>query len=350
MIGIGILVTVVSLGGALWGIDFTEMDASFRRANYATLPIFLVFLFLFFWLKAIRWRLLLQSLRGFKTREVVGPMMIGFMGNNLLPAHLGDLARVFVLGRKFNLSKTAVFSSVVLERVFDTASILGFFGASLLLVELPETFQTTTLYTAGLTAVAFLVLAVYVFWTEQFVQTAEWALNRLRFLPTTLRGTLTEMLESGAEGLASLRNGKLAFQIVITSALQWFLMAGMVHISLVSFGLHLPLHASFIVMGVTALGVVVPSTPGFFGVIQFCFWVSLRIFGVDKTDAITASVYYHLSQYIPVTLVGLYYLGRLGLRFGDITRETIHEAEQEPTNLIGEFAKAPTRKGPDYRG
>ncbi len=334
----------------MWGIDFTEMDASFRRANYATLPIFLVFLFLFFWLKAIRWRILLQSLRGFKTREVVGPMMIGFMGNNLLPAHLGEFARIFVLGREFNLPKTAVFSSVVLERVFDTASILGFFGASLLLVELPETFQTASLYTAGLTAVAFLVLAVYVFWTEQFVQTAEWALNRLRFLPTTLRGTLTEMLESGAEGLASLRNAKLAFQIVITSALQWFLMAGMVHIALVSFGLHLPLHASFIVMGVTALGVVVPSTPGFFGVIQFCFWVSLRIYGVDKADAFAASVYYHLSQYIPVTLVGLYYLGRLGLRFGDITRETIHEAEQEPTNLIGEFAKAPTRKGPDYRG
>ena len=103
-------------------------------------------------------------------------------------------------------------------------------------------------------------------------------------------------------------------------------------------------------MGVTALGVVVPSTPGFFGVIQFCFWVSLRIFGVDKTDAITASVYYHLSQYIPVTLVGLYYLGRLGLRFGDITRETVHEAEQEPTNLTGELAKAPNREGPNYRG
>ncbi len=127
-------------------------------------------------------------------------------------------------------------------------------------------------------------------------------------------------------------------------------MAGMVHIALVSFGLHLPLHASFIVMGVTALGVVVPPTPGFFGIVQFYFWVSLRIFGVDKADAFTASVYFHLSQYIPVTLVGLYYLGCLGLRFGDITRETVHEAEQEPTNLTGELAKAPNREGPNYRG
>lgn len=332
-IGIGILVTVVCLGGALWGIDFEEVQAGFRRANYATLPVLLAFLYLYFWLKAIRWRLLLRPLRRFQTRELVGPMMIGFMGNNLLPAHLGEFARVFVLGHESKLPKTAVFSSVVLERVFDAASILGFFGVSLLLVELPQTYKTTSLYTAGLIVVGFLVFAVYVFWTDQFVRAAEWALNRLRFLPATLRGTLTEMLESGAGGLASLRNAKLTFWILITSALQWFLMGVMVHVALWSFGLHLPLHASLIVMGVTAFGVAIPSTPGFFGVVQFCFWISLRIFGVEKADAFAASVYYHLSQYIPITLVGLYYLNRLGLRFGDIARETIHEADDEPTKV-----------------
>ena len=259
--------------------------------------------------------------------------MMGFMGNNLLPAHLGEFARIYVLGREFNLPKTAVFSSVVLERVFDTASILGFFGVSLLLVELPQMYKTVSLYMALLTAVAFLVFAVYVFSTERFVRAAEWSLNRLRFLPATLRGTLTEMLESGAGGLASLQNARLTFWILITSALQWSLMGVMVYVALWCFGLHLPLHASFIVVGVTALGVVVPSTPGFFGVIQFCFWVSLRIFGVEKADAFAASVYYHFSYYIPVTLVGLYYPGHLGLRFGDITRGTVDEAENEPTKV-----------------
>ena len=89
--------------------------------------------------------------------------MIGFMGNNLLPAHLGEFARVFVLGHESKLPKTAVFSSVLLERVFDTASILGFFGVSLLLVELPQTYKIASLYMAGLTTVGFLVFAVYVF-------------------------------------------------------------------------------------------------------------------------------------------------------------------------------------------
>jgi len=75
--------------------------------------------------------------------------MIGFMGNNVLPVRLGELARVLVLGREFNLSKTAVLSSVVLERVFDTATILIFFGGSLLLVELPVSYAVTSLYLGG---------------------------------------------------------------------------------------------------------------------------------------------------------------------------------------------------------
>lgn len=247
--------------------------------------------------------------------------MIGFMGNNVLPVRLGELARVLIFGREFNLSKTAVLSSVVLERVFDTATILVFFGGSLMLVELPASYAVTSLYLGALTAIAFLLFAIYVVWTRQFVVVAEWLLNRLRFLPATFRASLTGMLESGAEGLASLRDAKLVSWIVVTSGIQWFLMGALVYISLWSFGIHLPLRASFVVMGVVAFGVAVPSVPGFFGVVQLCFWVSLSFFGVEKVDVLGASVYFHLAQYIPVTLVGLYYLGRLGLRVGDITAE-----------------------------
>jgi hypothetical protein len=44
-------------------------------------------------------------------------------------------------------------------------------------------------------------------------------------------------------------------------------------------------------------------------------------------------LYYHLSQYIPITLVGLCYLSRLGPRLGDITREAVYEADHGPTKV-----------------
>ncbi len=306
---------------AFWGIDLNEVQGSFQRANFKSLPVFLALVWLFYWLKAVRWRLLLWPLRVFKVSEVSGPMMIGFMGNNVLPVRLGEIVRVLVMGREFNLSKTAVLSTVVLERVFDTATILAFFGGSLALVELPASYAVTSLYLGGLTAVAFLLFAVYVIWTDWFVAMAEWLLQRVRIVPRSLRSSLTGMLESGAEGLHSLRDAKLVSLIVVTSALQWFLMGALVYTSLWSFGVHLPLRASFIVMGVVAFGVAVPSVPGFFGVVQLCFWLSLSFFGAEKVDVLGASVYFHLAQYVPVTLVGVYYLGRLGLRVGDLTAE-----------------------------
>ena len=315
---VGLLITLICFLIALWGVDFQQVTHSFSRANYFTLPILLALLFLFFWFKALRWRLLLKPLREFRTREVVGPLMIGFMGNNVLPAHLGELIRVFVLGRKFALSKAAVFSSVVLERILDMVVILIFLMMGLRLVKgLPEWVTAGSILMGVLTVLMILFLTAYVLWTSSFIRGAQ---KVFTLLGPALRTKLTETVESGALGLTSMRDPRLAFWIILTSVLQWTLMGGMVYVSLWSFGLHLEPLASFVVVGVVALGVAVPSSPGFFGVVQLCFWVSLRLFGVEKADAFASSIYFHLSQYVPVTLVGLYYLSRHGLKLQEIEK------------------------------
>ena len=312
----------------MWGVDLNEVKESFARANYLTLPVMLALLFLFFWLKALRWRLLLHPLQQFRTGEIVPATMIGFMGNNILPAHLGEFMRVFVLGRQYKLSKTAVFSTVVLERVFDVIVILAFLGIGVAFVEgLPDEQKAHSLYLAGITGVAILFLAAYLFWTDRFVRLAEWLLGFFSFVPEKLRTGIIGMLESGADGLHSMRSGKLVTGIVLTSVLQWALNGLMIFVSMWSFGIHISPMAAFIVMGVVAVGVTIPSTPGFFGVLQFCFWLSLKPFGVPQADAFAASVYYHLCQYIPVTLIGLYYLSRTGMRLGELEQEAAREEE-----------------------
>jgi len=322
---IGILISILCLVIALWGIEWKEIREGFQQANYFTLPILMGLLFSVFWLKAIRWRLLLQPLRKFQTQEVVPPLMIGFMGNNLLPAHLGELIRIFVLGREFSLPKAAVFSSVVLERIFDTAVILLFLVLSLFLVEeLPSWVSTTIFFVSILAGLIILFLAVYLFWTKRLIHATRRVFS---FLPERFGRKLTETMEAGVLGLASMQSGGLVFWIVVTSVLQWVLMAGMVYVSLWSFGLHLPLFASVVIIGVSALGVSIPSAPGFFGIIQLSFWVILQGFGVDKGDAFASSIYFHLSNYIPVTLVGLYYLNRRGLQLWQFDKEAAEDED-----------------------
>ena len=249
--------------------------------------------------------------------------MIGFMGNNLLPAHLGELIRIYVLGREFSLSKAAVFSSVVLERIFDTAVVLLFLVLSLFLVEeLPSWVSTTIFFVSVLAGLIILFLAAYLFWTQRLIHATRRVFS---FLPERFGRKLSETMEAGVLGLASMQSGGLVFWIVLTSILQWILMAGMVYVSLWSFGLHLPPLASVVIIGVSALGVSIPSAPGFFGIIQLSFWVILQGFGVDKGDAFASSIYFHLSNYIPVTLVGLYYLNRRGLQLWQIDKEAAED-------------------------
>ena len=323
---IGFVISIICLVIALWGIEWGQLREGFQQANYFTLPILLGLLFAVYWLKAIRWRLLLQPLRKFQTKEVVPPLMIGFMGNNLLPAHLGELIRIYVLGREFSLSKAAVFSSVVLERIFDTAVVLLFLVLSLFLVEeLPSWVSTTIFFVSILAGLIILFLAAYLFWTNRLIHATRRVFS---FLPERFGRKLTETMEAGVLGLASMQSGGLVFGIVVTSILQWILMAGMVYVSLWSFGLHLPPLASVVIIEVSALGVSIPSAPGFFGIIQLSFWVILQGFGVDKGDAFASSIYFHLSNYIPVTLVGLYYLNRRGLQLWQIDKEAAEDEDQ----------------------
>lgn len=340
---LGTIVTIACLAAALWGFDrddYASIAASFRRADYQTLPLLLAMLAGFYWIKAIRWSLLLSPLRPtapITAAQSLPALMIGFMGNNLLPAHLGEFLRVYVLGRQYGLPKAAIFSTVVLERICDVAAILAILGWGLASApEAPAQARTTSFVLAGMLAAGVAGIVVYAVWTAWFVRTIERILAKLPLLPQSLKHKAAELLEAGALGMAALRNGRLALWIAITSVSQWMVNVAMIHTALVAFDIDRPPAISAVVMGVVAFGVTVPSTPGFFGVIQVAFRVALVPFGVAATDAVAASVYYHLTQWIVVTLVGLFCLQRTGLKLRQLEQAAeATEAETERELPVG---------------
>lgn len=336
-LAIGIVVTIACFAAALWGFgreDYAEIASSFRRANYLTLPAYLFLLAVFFWLKAVRWALLLEPVRPtnpITARQCTSSLMIGFMGNNVLPAHLGDLVRVVVMGRQFGISKTAVFSTVVLERVFDVAAILGILVWGLARApKAPPGARQTSYMLAAMLAVCVVGIIFYALKTAWFVRTTEWFLDRTPFVPMSLKRRAAEMLESGALGMAALRNGRLAFWITVTSIVQWVLNVVTIQLSFFAFDIKQPTSVAAIVMGVVAFGVTLPSTPGFFGVIQAAFRYSLEPFGVAPTDAVASSVYYQIVSWVAVTAVGFYYLHKTGMKLTQLER-VAEESEGEMT-------------------
>ena len=322
---LGLAVSAACLAFAGWQFvadpaDRERLAMAFRRADYSTLPVIWGVLFAFYWLKAWRWALLLSPVGKYAPlRELFPILMIGFSVNNLAPGHAGDFLRALLFPTKPGTTKMSVLSTVILERVFDVIAILCFLGAGLFFVEgLDPWVREQALFFGAASACALLAATAYVLWTPWFVRLAEWGMNAVPILPEKIRLKIAGMMEAGAAGLASLKSPRTLLAIALTSGTQWALNGMLVYLSIRSFGIELesPMLVSCIVLGVVAFGVTVPSTPGYFGVIQFCFVTVLKLFVSEDqyANVFAASIYYHLSQYIPVTIIGLVFWGLKGFR------------------------------------
>lgn len=350
---VGLSVTFVCLGWAFQtmtrqedpGEVLRKIGRAFREADYRTLPVMLVLLLTFYGLKAWRWGVLLRPVGTFSARQTFPPVMIGFAFNNLLPAHLGEFVRVFVFSRRYGVGKTAVLSTVVLERIFDILAILGYFFAGLAFTRgLPDHIQRVAWGFAGFVAVALLGAGIYLVWTKPFVALVENVLARIRFLPAGLRNKLCRLLEDGAVGLAAMRSGTMVFHILWSSVAQWALNGLMMHVALWSFGIVVSPLVSCLLLGVVAIGVTIPASPGYFGVVQaaFVLVVNQRTVGVANEPVFAASIYFHICQYIPVTLLGLYYFNRTGLSVAEVQHEAEAEEDEleEPLESVEAVAKS----------
>ena len=340
---IGIVVSVVCFAYSMKGTSLADLKAGFLQANYLTLPLMLAMLFGFYWLKAMRWSWLLTPVTPLTTRQLFPPLLIGFAANNILPAHLGEFVRVFVVRKQHNVPFSTVFSTVVLERIFDVVAILGLFSVGLMFTrDLPDDYRKSAIVLAAGCVFVVICVAFYLMWTDWFLRLTERVIGWLPFIPASLTGKILDMLRAGAHGLAALRSGKAVLLIMLNSIAQWLLNGLLAYTALRAFHVPVTPTAGMIITGVTAIGVTIPSSPGYFGVIQYCFAISMAAQGLDIDPSLVlgASLYYHISMYIPVTVLGLHYLHSLGMRVSDLNKVADGSAEQEPANQMSSEERA----------
>ncbi len=313
---------------------FQQIGDAFQQADYvSTLPLMWIVLFVFYWLKAWRWRMLLAPLGMFRPiADLLPAILIGFAFNNLLPARIGEFVRVFVFSSRHRLSKVSVLASVALERILDAIAILAIFGlGAMFLPDVAADVRNKAMVAAGVAAFGVACVAVYLIWTRPFVHFAEWCMDSVPILPAAVRRKIAGILEAGAAGLASLKQGRLLAGILLTSFAQWALNGLLVYLSLRAFHLDLPWHVSAVLLGVVAFGVAAPSTPGYFGVIQVCFLIVLSLFVEDQKTVFAASIYFHMAQYVPVTLAGVICFNRMGLSVAEVREEAEHQTPAAST-------------------
>jgi hypothetical protein len=275
---------------------------------------------LMFPLRAIRWRPILDPIA---PKLPYGPLWratcVGMMANNILPARAGELVRAFMLSRETTVPFSASFASLVVDRVFDAVVVLLLLVAAMFHPSFPAGLSRWTYAGSGLLLVLLLGLALYaiVFFPDRLIRLYELFARRVapRFEE---RGRA--LLRSFADGLSVLRHPGRFLVVFAWAMALWLVQALAFWIGFRSFGIHVPFAAALFVQGLIVIGVAAPSTPGFFGLFEAAAVAGLRLYGVEDVLAVAWAFSFHVLSLIPITLIGLYYLVRSGMKLGELNQ------------------------------
>ncbi len=313
---LGLLVGATLLWLATRSVDFQALGDSLRQANLAWSPPFLLVLFGFYALKASRWGILVAAVARIPFRFLFRSVMLGYASNALLPAQLGDVVRAVVAAREMGLPTAPLLTTVVVERAFDMIVVAGLLGVLVLVhPEIPGTIVMSGAILLAVCLLALWFLHVYASRTASVLRIAGRLLSRVR---ETRRLRILELLRSAAAGAAAIAQIRPFLACLGLSIAKWLLMAGCNLASFWALGIDVPPAAALLVLAATALAMTLPSAPGYVGAIQFAYVFGLAPFGVSASDAIAASLYFHVLSYGSVVIAGVMYLHASGYRLADL--------------------------------
>jgi len=318
-VGISLIFLDLVFGQIEWG----SMWAALAAANYwMLLPSFgLVVVSLF--LRTWRWQWLLRAVGRVPFSPAFRAANIGIGANMVLPARAGEFLRAYVLGRATGHSKTAVFATLVVERIFDGLTILlSLVGVVLLGVRSPELKQIGLVggafYLTALAGVSFFYFRQA--WFDTIIQ---------RLLPVSWAARALNLSRAFAHGLHVLRDGRQLVVVSVQSLLVWFVIGWSFYPVMLAFdfGAPVPLFAPFLLLPLLALGLTIPGAPGGVGIMQYLGVLALRLslaavgaqLAPDFAEQAAAfSLLMHFSQAAPEIALGAWAFLAEGLTWGEV--------------------------------
>jgi uncharacterized protein (TIRG00374 family) len=299
----GLLVSVLFVYLAVRKVDLIEslqvLSSLDPRWIVASM---LVYLLLALPIRGLRWRLILREQKLLSLKEILAPLYVGYMANNVLPARVGELYRAHFLGRRARMSRSGAVASIVIERTFDGLMLVGM--VLLLFFLFP---QDQFLGRAALVmTLVFLALAAGILFYGFATAGTNRAVHKaLGLLPERLGqfvGLRLEFFLKGMRGVSA-TGGYLAVGLYTVCA--WFFEACAIGLVLGSFRISLTLSGFVLVYALSALATALPSGPGYVGPYQYAFVLSLGASGFSEETALAVSLATQFSLFGSVIIIGL---------------------------------------------
>jgi uncharacterized protein (TIRG00374 family) len=310
LVAAGVALSALFLWLAFRNADLDRVRRALADARLGYVLLAVLVLGAGYGFQAARWRRIADA-PGLRLRSYYGMLLGGLACNNVLPIRIGELLRAGWLSRDAPMSGGRAFGSVVLDRICDVVTLVVFFGIGLQAVA-----SADWLVRLAIGAVlAVVVIAVALVLARVYADRIE---RRARDRP---RGRLVQILLDTLEMLGEPIGRRRAATWIGLSVCTWSLSSLAAALVARSVGIELsPLEAVFVTSAL-ALGVAIPSSPGYIGTYQWLGVAALGLLDVQDEQALAFAILMQASWYVPTTLFGGAYVGVRALR-GRPVRET----------------------------
>ena len=330
---LGALISILFISLALRGLRLDEFWDAVKQANYIWLVPGIGVYFVGVWVRAWRWHYLLGPIKKIPTKTMFPITTIGYMGNNIYPARAGEVLRAVILKRREGVSISASLATIIVERIFDGVVMLAFVFVNL--GELAKltgasgfvgNIQQVALIGTGVFLGALSVFLVAAMFPHATAKVGLWSIEH--FTPKRLHTKIIGFMNKFLDGLASLRSPFNVLMVFFTSVIIWLLETGKYWFVMHAFDFSVSFFALMLMNGIVNLATTIPSAPGYIGTFDAPGIAVLTTYGVDQATAAGYTLTLHVALWLPITLLGAYYLAREGIKWSDSLRAETMDVQQ----------------------
>lgn len=330
VLALGFIISGVFVYLALQGLNLQEVWLDLQGAQYEWLIPGVGVYFLAVWARTWRWHYLLRPIKRIPLRTLFPVVVIGYMGNNVYPFRAGEVIRAWVLKRNQEVSISASLATIIVERIFDGLVMLIFVFAALPFAPIPEVYSRIVIWMTALFFGALIAFLGFALRPELTRKIYTWFL--IKSVPVEpVRERIMALADRFLEGLASLRSPADLAMTLLTSVVIWLAETTKYWFVMHAFNFEVSFFVLMLMTAVVNLATTLPSSPGYVGTFDEPGIEVLAAFGVAKNTAAAYTLVLHAALWLPITLLGFYYMAREGVKWQDFSRATqaVRGAEAE---------------------
>jgi uncharacterized protein (TIRG00374 family) len=320
-------------------LDAKAVLETIGHADWRLLAGALGLIFTTYVIRAFRWRVLLNPVAPRASfSSLFGATALGFSAV-FLAGRTGEVVRPVALSSREHIRPSASFATILIERVFDMATVVLLFALDLLIVDVPLADEGTMarIRWAGIIMLALTIAGVVGLYLlhHHRVAVTEFLDRKLRRFGRRVRKGIVSVVGNFAEALSILHDGRELVVVSAWSLLLWVVCAACNALVFEAFGFDLPAGASIFVLGFGLIGSLVPTPGGAAGAFHFATAAGIALLGVAESDAKSAAIIIHLLSFGSALPLGLLVLIR-----GGYSLSRLRAALREDLNSISDVAHA----------